>query len=254
MVSDYLKQKTGYVHTFLGNQTHTDHFKLLNQDGSSLLIGARNVVYNISLTDLSENVEQRIEWNSRHRDTELCLVKGKSEDDCNNYIRVLARQSDNSLLVCGTNSYSPRCRSYEMNEAGVYEVARERSGKGYTPYDPRNNSTFIFTGGELYSGTVSDFSGSDALIIRDQIRTEQYNLKQLNRPDFVGSVEDENYVYFFFREDAVENMNCAKEIFSRVGRVCKKRLRRATKIPQQVDNVCQGSPQLLSARALSIPL
>ena len=111
-----------------------------------MLIGARNVVYNISLTDLSENVEQRIEWNSRHRDTELCLVKGKSEDDCNNYIRVLARQSDNSLLVCGTNSYSPRCRSYEMNEAGVYEVARERSGKGYTPYDPRNNSTFIFTG------------------------------------------------------------------------------------------------------------
>ena len=111
-----------------------------------MLIGARNVVYNISLTDLSENVEQRIEWNSRHRDTELCLVKGKSEDDCNNYIRVLARQGDKSLLVCGTNSYSPRCRSYEMNEAGVYEVARERSGKGYTPYDPRNNSTFIFTG------------------------------------------------------------------------------------------------------------
>ena len=57
---------------------------------------------------------------------------------------------------------------------------------------------------------MSDFSGSDALIIRDQIRTEQYNLKQLNRPDFVASVEDENYVYFFFREDAVENMNCAK--------------------------------------------
>ena len=64
--------------------------------------------------------------------------------------------------------------------------------------------------GDLYSGTVSDFSGSDALIIRDQIRTEQYNLKHLNNPDFVGSVEDEDYVYFFFREDAVENMNCAK--------------------------------------------
>ena len=67
-----------------------------------------------------------------------------------------------------------------------------------------------FIGGELYSGTVSDFSGSDALIIRDQIRTEQYNLKHLNSPNFVGSVEDQDYVYFFFREDAVENMNCAK--------------------------------------------
>ena len=126
-----------------------------------------------------------------------------------------------------------------MNEAGVYEVAREYSGRGYCPYDPRHNSTFMFTGkmlliicfsvtitqlaffdmlgnfihvseGDLYSGTVSDFSGSDALIIRDQIRTEQYNLKHLNNPDFVGSVEDEDYVYFFFREDAVENMNCAK--------------------------------------------
>ena len=35
-------------------------------------------------------------------------------------------------------------------------------------------------GGKLYSGTVSDFSGSDALIIKDQVRTEQYNLKHLN--------------------------------------------------------------------------
>jgi len=222
MVVDYLLEQPDDVRTFFGNQTHTDHFKLLNQDGNSLLIGARNVVYNISLEDLTENLDQRIEWNSRNRDTELCLVKGKSEDDCNNYIRVLAKQNNDSLLVCGTNSYNPRCRIYMKTEQGVYEVAREHSGRGYCPYDPRHNSTFLFTGGELYSGTVSDFSGSDALIIRDQIRTEQYNLKHLNSPDFVGSVEDEDYVYFFFREDAVENMNCAKEIFSRVGRVCKK--------------------------------
>jgi len=93
MVVDYLKQHADDVQTFLGNQTHSDHFKLLRQDGSSLLIGARNVVYNISLNDLTENQQQRITWNSRHRDTELCLVKGKSEDDCNNYIRVLAKQS-----------------------------------------------------------------------------------------------------------------------------------------------------------------
>ncbi len=39
---------------------------------------------------------------------------------------------------------------------------------------------FFSTGGELYSGTVSDFSGSDALIYRDNLRTEQYDLKHLN--------------------------------------------------------------------------
>ena len=38
----------------------------------------------------------------------------------------------------------------------------------------------LFSGGELYSGTVADFSGSDALIIRDNVRTEQYDLKHLN--------------------------------------------------------------------------
>ena len=49
---------SGLVDQFLGNQTHTDHFKLLKKDGSSLLIGARNVVYNLTLPSLSENTEQ----------------------------------------------------------------------------------------------------------------------------------------------------------------------------------------------------
>lgn len=221
MVVDYLNQHAGEVRSFLGNQTHTDHFKLLRQDGDSLLIGARNIVYNISLPDLKENLEQRITWNSRERDTELCLVKGKSEDDCNNYIRVLAKTSSNQLLVCGTNSYNPRCRYYRPDERGVYGVEKEFSGKGFCPYNPRHNSTSIFTDGQLYSGTVSDFSGADALIIKDQIRTEQYNLKHLNGPDFVGAVEDEDFVYFFFREEAVEFINCGKAVYSRVGRVCK---------------------------------
>lgn len=147
------------VKTFLGNQTHSDHFKLLRQDGNSLLIGARNVVYNISLQDLTENIEQRIEWNSRERDTELCLVKGKSEEDCNNYIRVLAKQNNTSLLVCGTNSYNPRCRQYlRNNEDGSYEVAREQSGRGYCPYDPRHNSTFMFTGELIFLTPLLHFN------------------------------------------------------------------------------------------------
>ena len=46
------------AYRFFGNQTHTDYFKLLRKDGQSLLIGARNVIYNISLPYLTENVEQ----------------------------------------------------------------------------------------------------------------------------------------------------------------------------------------------------
>lgn len=220
VVRDYLHY-TEDVLTFVGNITHSDHFKLLREDGSSLLIGARNVVYNLTLADLTENLEQRISWEPEVRDRNLCLMKGKSGEDCNNYIRVLAVVDTEELLVCGTNAYNPLCRNYSRNNGSVYEVTKEYSGKGYCPYDPRHNSTSIYTDGDLYSGTVSDFSGSDALIIKNQIRTGQYNLKELNGPDFVGSIEDKDFVYFFFREEAVEFMNCGKAVYSRVARVCK---------------------------------
>lgn len=73
--------------------------------------------------------------------------------------------------------------------------------------------------GQLYSATAADFSGGDALIYRDTQRTEQFNAKQLNQPSFVSTVERNGYVFFFFRELALEN--CGKTIYSRVARVCK---------------------------------
>ena len=33
---------------------------------------------------------------------------------------------------------------------------------------------------------------------------------QITAPDFVSTLEDENHVYFFFRESAVEYINCGK--------------------------------------------
>ena len=68
----------------------------------------------------------------------------------------------------------------------------------------------FFADGELYAGTVADFSATDPLILKQKLRTEQYDLKHLNEPHFVGSLEDEDHVYFFFRESAVEFMNCGK--------------------------------------------
>ena len=76
---------------------------------------------------------------------------------------------------------------------------------------------------ELFAGTVADFTGVDPIVFRDgvKLRTQQYDSTQLNNPDFVGSFEHDDYVYFFFREAAVEYINCGKAVFSRVSRVCK---------------------------------
>jgi len=49
---------SGLTDKFLGNQTHKDYFKLLRKDGASLLIGARNVIYNLTMPYLYENQEQ----------------------------------------------------------------------------------------------------------------------------------------------------------------------------------------------------
>lgn len=38
----------------------------------------------------------------------------------------------------------------------------------------------------------------------------------------MGSYDIGDYVYFFFRETAVEYINCGKNVYSRVARVCKK--------------------------------
>lgn len=44
------------------------------------------------------------------------------------------------------------------------------------------------------------------------LRTNQYNSKWLNDPQFVGSFEAGEFVYFIFRETAVEYINCGKVI------------------------------------------
>ena len=68
-----------------------------------------------------------------------------NQDDCQNYIRVLAQTDDGRLLVCGTNAYNPKCRYYSHNSSHT-NVDEEFSGKGFCPYDPRHNSTSLYTG------------------------------------------------------------------------------------------------------------
>ncbi|GAB6019000.1 Semaphorin-1A, variant 2 [Chamberlinius hualienensis] len=206
------------VQRFAGNQSHVDHFKLLERDGDYLLIGARNMVYNISLQSLTEKL--RLDWPANDIHFGLCQMKGRTEDDCQNYIRVLAKINDTHILVCGTNAYKPMCRYYFL-EGETYKFNDSIPGQGLCPYDSKHNSTAVFTEGHLYVATVADFSGTDPLIYREPLRTEQYDPKHLNAPNFVSSMSFGEHVYFFFRETAVEYINCGKTVYSRVSRVCK---------------------------------
>lgn len=54
----------------------------------------------------------------------MCKYKGKSEEACQNYIKVLAKLADDRVLVCGTNAFKPKCRSYQY---GPVSIARGKS-------------------------------------------------------------------------------------------------------------------------------
>ncbi|KAG7164856.1 Semaphorin-1A-like [Homarus americanus] len=147
-------------------------------------------------------------------------ITRSTRDDCQNYIRVLAKEGEGQFLVCGTNAYKPLCRRYAQQSDGSFNFT-ESTGAGRCPYDPRHNSTFVYVDGELYSGTVADFQGTNPLIFRSPLKTDHNDYKQLNAPDFVHSFDYGDFVFFFFRETAVEYMNCGKRVYSRVARVCK---------------------------------
>lgn len=204
---------------FLGNTTHDDHFKLLLPDSSkALLVGGRNLIYNLSLYDLQE--QNRLEWHPESLQMNSCYMKGGSEEECQNYIRILTEKKNGEYLICGTNAYNPMCRDFTLTD-GVLERQREYAGRGLCPFDPSHNSTSVYVDDQLYVGTIADFAGLEPLIYREPLRTEQYDLSTLNAPNFVSSFALGDYVYFFFREIAVEYMNCGKTLYSRVSRVCR---------------------------------
>lgn len=103
-------------------------------------------------------------------------MKGKSESDCHNYIRVGAPLKNGATLVCGTHAFSPQCREYAFNYAnegggGAWTEREQFNGVGISAYDPGDNSTYVYNAetNEIFVGTVADFGGADPLIYRKRL-------------------------------------------------------------------------------------
>jgi len=189
--------------------------------GGTLLIGARDIVYKLSVPEL--RLRQTLHWPASESARDTCVVKGKTPEMCRNFIVVVQQYDDDPtrFLFCGTNAFSPSCRDYADERSSFVLRDDDRGGVGAAPFDPAHNSTAVLVGGQLYAGTVADFAGVDSIVFRAPLRTQQYDSKQLNAPDFVGSLWRGDHVFFFFREAAVERINCGKAVLSRVARVCR---------------------------------
>ncbi|CAG0917811.1 unnamed protein product [Notodromas monacha] len=190
-----------------------------------------------SFRDLKKLDESR--WSSSAEKISTCQMKGQHDSDCHNFVRVLVMNSSHEeFFTCGTNAFSPTCEWRKIGN--LSQVVEQLEGMAKCPYSPQSNVTSLLSDtGALFTGSPLDFLSQDPAICRSSthkhvlatsrerggpnaiLRTRQYNPIWLDEPNFVGSYENDDFVYFFFRESAVEFMNCGKTVYSRVARVCK---------------------------------
>ncbi|XP_064463690.1 semaphorin-5A-like [Ornithodoros turicata] len=202
----------------------TTHFAELLFDihRYQLIVGARDHIFRIGLEGLRKLEDVNVPAPSAAVKT--CRKKGQSDEDCRNYIKVLLSHNDR-VFTCGTNAFEPECTWRQISSLATVE--QRETGVGKAPYSPHSNSTALLTvQGDYYVASPLDFSARDRALYRIMgkspfLRTPLYDPKWLSEPNFVGSYEIGEFVYIFYRESAVEYMNCGKKIYSRVARVCK---------------------------------
>uniref|UniRef100_A0A8D1W675 Semaphorin 6D n=1 Tax=Sus scrofa TaxID=9823 RepID=A0A8D1W675_PIG len=202
-----------------GNESqHRLDFQLMLKIRDTLYIAGRDQVYTVNLNEIPKTEvvpNKKLTWRSRQQDRENCAMKGKHKDECHNFIKVFVPRNDEMVFVCGTNAFNPMCRYYRLNTL-EYD-GEEISGLARCPFDARQTNVALFADGKLYSATVADFLASDAVIYRSMgdgsaLRTIKYDSKWIKEPHFLHAIEYGNYVYFFFREIAVEHNNLGKSI------------------------------------------
>ncbi|XP_069348022.1 semaphorin-6A isoform X2 [Eulemur rufifrons] len=227
---NYTKQYPVFVGHKPGRNTTQRHkldIQMIMIMNRTLYIAARDHIYTVDIdTSHTEEIycSKKLTWKSRQADVDTCRMKGKHKDECHNFIKVLLKKNDDMLFVCGTNAFNPSCRNYKMDTLEPF--GDEFSGMARCPYDAKHANVALFADGKLYSATVTDFLAIDAVIYRSlgdspTLRTVKHDSKWLKEPYFVQAVDYGDYIYFFFREIAVEYNTMGKVVFPRVAQVCK---------------------------------
>ncbi|XP_036411732.1 semaphorin-4E isoform X2 [Colossoma macropomum] len=216
-VLDSTARKTISLH---GNSGHLFREKgvwnystmLLREDLSLLILGAREAIFALDLSNITHK---------------------KAMIECQNYLRVLHKMDDGRMYVCGTNAFSPSCDYMSYTDGKLTLENNREDGKGKCPFDPFQRYTSALVDGVLYSATSINFLGSEPVVMRsspEPIRTD-FKSSWLNEPNFTGMEHiaegeqspegDDDKIYLFFSETAVEYDSYSKMEVSRVARVCK---------------------------------
>lgn len=218
----------------------------LDNKRNFLYVGAMDRIFRLNLSNINQSHCEKDSLILEASNRSMCMIKGLSEDfDCRNHIRAIHPIGNgDKLYVCGTNAHNPKDSIIFNNLTHLPRheyIPGIGDGRARCPLDPNSNSTSVWVtkgnpgnipalysgvNGELYlSGDIIFrmplYNVSDGKVMYEYLRTLRYDSKLLNQAHFVGSYDVGEYVFFFFRENAIEYSNCGKIVYSRVARVCK---------------------------------
>ncbi|KAM9837032.1 semaphorin-4F [Aulostomus maculatus] len=240
---------------------------LLEPTSGVLFLGGRDAIVAVDTNRLNQP-PRKIVWDVPEEKRRSCVAKGKTEMDCNNYIRLLEFLGDGRVYACGTYAFDPQCAFLELSSFTLEKAedggVKMETGKGKCPFEPSQHYTAVMAGGTLYTAATSNFLGTLFDISRatgpeqERIRTER-SINWLSDPEFVSSAYieqsadsnptgDDDKIYFFFTEVAKEYDLYTKVKVPRVARVCKsdiggmKTLQRRWTTFLKAQLVCEDKP------------
>ncbi|XP_071970627.1 semaphorin-4A isoform X2 [Engystomops pustulosus] len=209
---------------------------LLSEDKGTLYVGARDHILAFSTRDPTNiQLTGEISWASKPDQIENCKSKARKQAECLNFIRVLLQINSSHLYVCGTNAFSPNCTYVDLKTFSLLLNHKNETvtvdGKGQSPFDPQHTHTGVMVDGELYTGTMNNFMGSEPIILRSlgvrpSLKTDASLGWLHSDASFAGSFymqppDSAGRVYIFFEETGKEFDFFDKVTVSRVARVCK---------------------------------
>ncbi|KAK0429262.1 hypothetical protein QR680_011282 [Steinernema hermaphroditum] len=214
---------------------------LVDAKSASLYVGARDHIFRLWIYNVNDTSSESLytdrELKGDPEETAECERSGNSPSECASWLRLLFVQSDGSLLACTTQAMRPHIAKLDALTMRDREIPQSIIGVCSPHHNLNTTAVFVEFGNPdglptIYSGIRTGLSLENHLIYRpplvfnnkevhSSMRTIYTDSKWLNEPQFVGSYEVGQYVYFFFRELAVEFENCGRTVYSRVARICK---------------------------------
>ncbi|NXF20506.1 SEM3A protein, partial [Rhodinocichla rosea] len=198
------------------------HTFLLDEERGRLYVGAKDHIFSFNLVNIKEY--QKIVWPVSHSRRDECKWAGKDIVVSTNLFSVLKAYNQTHLYACGTGAFHPVCTYIEDNIFRM-EKKKKKKRRGKSPYDPKKKKKKLLVAADFMEKKKKK---NRTLGHHHPKKKKKKNSRWLNDPRFVSAHlipesdnPEDDKIYFFFRENAIDGEHTGKATHARIGQICK---------------------------------